>query len=116
MNGVAQASTLDHFCLSENICKDIKEAGVFHDGDNLSNHSPIYLKVHLGEINLEYKDPRVDRTVNWAKATLDSRNNFKQTLSSYLNNIRYFYHLVFLVQIFIVKSMLLKLKIMLLLY
>ena len=50
-NNVISSSILDHFCTSPLLYKAIKEAGVIHGSDNLSNHSAIYMKICLDEIN-----------------------------------------------------------------
>ena len=41
-------STIDHFLISEELETFVKDAGVIHLGDNVSGHSPIYLKYKKG--------------------------------------------------------------------
>ena len=84
VNGIISTSTLDHFCLSPNLYNAVKEAGVLHDADNLSNHSPIYLKINLGDVNFQHYEPVSERMVNWSNATEDAKLNYKNTLSDYL--------------------------------
>ena len=84
-NGVASSSIIDHFCTSSNLYKSIKEAGVLHDSNNLSNHSPIFLKIDLGDVDISHTEPIRDKIVSWAKATTDAKTNYKNILGSYLN-------------------------------
>ena len=44
-------STIDHFAGNSLVYDAVYEAGVIHTGDNPSNHSPIYLKIGLGNID-----------------------------------------------------------------
>ena len=52
-NGVISSSIIDHFCLSQNLYRSVVEAGVVHSGENLSNHSAIFMK-------LSFKNMAVD--------------------------------------------------------
>ena len=40
-------STIDHFASNDTLYNSVVEAGVFHSGDNRSDHSPIFAKVVL---------------------------------------------------------------------
>ena len=40
-------STIDHFFIPNTLQDFILEAGVIHDSENLSGHSPIYIKIDL---------------------------------------------------------------------
>ena len=54
-------SIIDHFAGNQNVYNAAKEAGVLHSGDNPSNHSPIYLKVKLGEIDFATEKPGCEK-------------------------------------------------------
>ena len=41
--------TIDHFVVSPQVHQAVAEANVLHCGGNPSNHSPIYLKLRVGE-------------------------------------------------------------------
>ena len=43
-------STIDHFLLSPRLLDLVEEFGPVHRGDNLSRHSPIFLKLQLGNL------------------------------------------------------------------
>ena len=43
-------STLDHFLVNERLLQYIESCGVIHLGDNLSRHSPVYLKLKVQNI------------------------------------------------------------------
>ena len=84
-------STIDHFCVSNDLLNDCIEALPIHSPDNLSNHAPILLKFNcLGNINV---DPSSDSIVNvsskpiWERATESDLDNFKNNLEFLVNNI-----------------------------
>ena len=85
-------SIIDHF-LFNNIAETIiKEAGVSHFGNNLSNHSPIYLKIESlplvkdsGKTNLD-NNPKIYKP-NWNKAKDHDVNNYKNDLDLFVKNI-----------------------------
>ena len=58
-----------------------------HSGDNLSNHSAIYMKVSLGDIELSMEQPKREKMVSWDKASDDAKDNFKLTLQAKLLNL-----------------------------
>ena len=43
-------STIDHFLYNNALVDHIADAGVLHRGDNLSGHSPIYLKLKVDQL------------------------------------------------------------------
>ena len=43
-------SILDHFLVNDRLLEFVEDAGVMHLGDNLSRHSPIMLKLRVGDI------------------------------------------------------------------
>ena len=71
-------STIDHYLVSENLESGIKDAGVIHLGDNVSGHSPIYLKLNIGQLPANQEQERTfSPKQNWKKATNDDKANFK---------------------------------------
>ena len=40
-------SCIDHFLVSPNLCSDIKDVVVLSDGNNLSDHLPLCLSLHM---------------------------------------------------------------------
>ena len=52
-NGTKSVSTIDHFACSRRILNIISEAGVIHSGANSSNHSPIFVKLDIGNLDLK---------------------------------------------------------------
>ena len=85
--GTAYCSTIDHFAASERLYQAVKEAGVIHSGENQSNHSAIYMKVGLGDLNLSLEQPANQSKVSWEKATDEAKENFRQTLAVKLGRI-----------------------------
>ena len=57
-------SILDNFLVNEGLLEYIEDAGVMHLGDNLSRHSPIMVKLKVGQIprrNLKENTPKQRR-------------------------------------------------------
>ena len=75
-NNVASCSTIDHFGTSSRLYSAVEEAGVIHSGENLSNHSAIYLKIKLGEIELSMEESKREKMVSWEKSIEDAKDNF----------------------------------------
>ena len=86
-NNVASCSTIDHFGASHRMYTAVKEAGVIHSGENLSNHSAIYLKIRLGDIELSMDEPRKERMVSWQRASDDDKDNFKYVMQEKFQNL-----------------------------
>ena len=49
-NGRVSHSTVDHFVLSPRLLPLVVDCGVVHRGDNLSVHSPIWVKLQVGNL------------------------------------------------------------------
>ena len=73
---VVSCSTIDHFGASRNLYMEVKEAGVIHNGENLSPHSAIYVKIKTGNLNNSISTKRTSKIVSWNKATEDAKENF----------------------------------------
>ena len=72
-------STNDHFVSSNAIYNSVVEAGVFHSGENLSNHSPFFVKVVL-ETDIKVTEFNISRRkVSWGKSTTEARENYVVT-------------------------------------
>ena len=48
-------AVLDHFLVNERLANLVEECKVLHQGDNMSRHSPILLRLRVGEIPLKNK-------------------------------------------------------------
>ena len=80
-------STIDHFAGSQQVFRSVAEAGVVHSGNNPSNHSAIYSKLQVGELNVAVENIKPEKRVNWAKASDIAVENYKVKLSLKLNSI-----------------------------
>ena len=85
--GVASYSTLDHFVTTQRVYNAISEAGVIHSGENPSNHSAIYSKIKVGDLDLSLETSSAPVRVQWAKANSDAQNKYKTCLSEKLNKL-----------------------------
>ena len=86
-NGEAFSSTIDHFVGNIATYNSVTEAGVIHSGENPSNHSPIFMKIRLGQLNLKTEKVQGLRRINWSKSSEESRNLYQTTLANNLDAI-----------------------------
>jgi hypothetical protein len=87
VRGIASYSTIDHFVTSQRVYSVISEAGVIHSGENTSNHSAIYAKLRVGELDFSLETPSPTPRVSWNKANTDAQDKYKTVLSEKLNTI-----------------------------
>ena len=82
-------SILDHFYVNEGLLEHIVDAGPVHLGDNRSRHSPIMMKVDIGEIPVKEPEPAVARPRRpaWYKATPEQKNEYTVLLEEKLASI-----------------------------
>ena len=81
-------SIIDHFVYNNSLSSSIIDAGVIHRGDNLSGHSPIYLKLSTTELHRKIPIPRQFHPKQcWKKASEADKTDYKQMLNQQLNNI-----------------------------
>ena len=87
-NGFPSYSIIDHFVCDKNMFKVIKEAGVIHDSQNLSNHSAIFCKLQMSNLEVNHtENSHVDK-VSWERANKDARSMFKDMLRDKLSSIQ----------------------------
>ena len=82
-------STIDHIAVSEYMSSCLNDAGVIHDGANLSNHSPIYAKFNVGAMDLQTSKIQSTSRTSWIRANEDSKENFKEVFRKKLDMINY---------------------------
>ena len=87
MNIVATFSTIDHLAISALLLANVEEAGVIHSGENASNHSAIYVKLNVGQLNLQLEVAQNITRSNWAHASNDAKLDFKSCLTHQLHNL-----------------------------
>ena len=74
-------ATLDHFLVNERLLSVISDAGVMHLGDNLSRHSPIMLKLAIGNIPVNAKvKGKSTRKPAWYKAEQGHKDEYTMEL------------------------------------
>ena len=82
-------SVLDNFLCNEGLLDYISDAGVMHLGDNLSRHSPIMVKLCVGDI--PFKQPSVSlpqpRRPAWYKATSENIAEYTELVQERLENL-----------------------------
>ena len=79
-------STIDHFMLNKELSNFVENAGVIHRGDNLSGHSPIFLKLKTDKLPRTTNPPRQYFPKQcWKKATSNDIQGFKHHLKDNLD-------------------------------
>ena len=78
-------STLDHFIISNTQSNIILESGAIHDPDNVSGHSPIYVKVNLQKANNPPEKICRKPMLNWAGSSPEQRETYSQHLEELLS-------------------------------
>ena len=87
IRGNASRSTIDHFADNFAVLNRIVEAGVIHSVDNLSNHSPIFCKIDIGEIDNEIEEVTHCPKPRWAEAGFEDIEKYKVDLGDKLGKI-----------------------------
>ena len=80
-------STIDHFAVSQRMLNGLVSAGVIHDGSNLLNHSPIYVKFEVAKIDIKTQDYSTSSKVAWGLASEEAKKLFKDTFDEKLRSI-----------------------------
>ena len=75
-------STLDHFVCNEALLEHVTQAGAMHLGDNPSRHSPIMLRLDLGQIQARQSvvPPPRPRRPAWYKAGQEELHDYTEKL------------------------------------
>ena len=86
---LTSTSTIYHFLVNERLLDLIEDAGALHLGDNLSRHSPIMLKLNLGNIPVQRKQnpPKVMKRPAWYKATTEDILEYTRTLHDKVSDL-----------------------------
>ena len=85
---------LDGFLISESLRRLISNVHIAHDGDNVSDHSPVLMDLNVEIWTTGLKTPLAPQYVNWRKLTSDSRTLFREEMSRSLNSINVPFHTV----------------------
>ena len=80
-------STIDHFAASTQVIRSVAEAGVIHSGINPSNHSAIYAKLRLGDLDFSIESVPSETRTSWSNANEDAKSQYKKSLADKLNMI-----------------------------
>ena len=80
-------STIDHFLISNTQSNIILEAGAVQDPENMSGHSPIYIKVDLKKANNPPERIKRNPMLNWSGSTSEQRELYGQHLGNLLSQI-----------------------------
>ena len=81
-------STLDHFLISPRLVPLVSDCGVRHSGDNLSRHSPIYVKLKLGALPVKVDvKSTAPRRPAWSRASEQDKEDFTALLQDRLQRL-----------------------------
>ena len=82
-------STVDHFVLSPRLVPLVSGSGAIHRGDNLSRHSPIWVRLNLGSLPVRKKlAEKIPRKPSWPKASEEDAQEYTSTLQARLEALR----------------------------
>jgi len=85
-------SVIDHFIISENLCNQVIDFNVTHDGDNLSDHEPLHIAfsavVERSRVATEASTggSRLKRLA-WHRATQENLNAYRGLLNAQLSDV-----------------------------
>ena len=80
-NGRVSRSVVDHILLSPRLISLVEDCGVVHRGDNLSFHSPIWVKLRVGALPIRNKvQPANTKKPSWSRASAEQVATFTATL------------------------------------
>ena len=78
-------SHLDHFIVSENICDLVTNVSVRHDGDNLSDHSPVIAEIDCQVTHASSaRKPHDYQKYKWKSLSESDRNLYHEKLNALL--------------------------------
>ena len=80
-------STLDHFYVSQQLLDLVTDAGPIHLGDNPSRHSPIIMKLNIGNLKSSCPTKPLSSAIRkpaWYKATSDQKLEYTALLNEKL--------------------------------
>ena len=84
-NGRVSRSAVDHILLSPRLVPLVDDCGVIHRGDNLSFHSPIWVKLRVGALPIRNKiQPANTKKPSWSRASADHVYTFTASLQERL--------------------------------
>ena len=83
-------SKIDHFLVTRRLLGEVVDCGLVHSGDNLSRHSPIILRLRLGEVRSKQAaaQPTPRRMPAWVKATGEEIHNHTSALNHRLTEMK----------------------------
>ena len=88
-NGRVSQSTVDHFVLSPRLLPLVVDHGVIHRGDNLSFHSPIWIKLRVGALSLKKRiSARSQKKPSWTNASEDHVDAYTESLQARLEAVQ----------------------------
>ena len=87
-------STIDHFMMSENIACELVEYACKHEGDNLSDHDPVFLSMHVSLSNNSSDDSHSNSSLfsqrpAWHRASSREKSAYKAALSEALSLVHF---------------------------
>ena len=82
-------STIDHFVSNNQVLNAVTEAGVLHNAQNTSNHSPIFVKIYVGHLQVNTEKSKSSPRTSWAKASEEAKIKFRDTLTTKLDSLQH---------------------------
>ena len=84
VNNVISYSKIDHFVSNQRVINAVTEAGVVHQASNTSNHSPIFAKIKVGELNTSLENATSNKRTKWDSASEEAKEKYRATVANNL--------------------------------
>ena len=83
------SSILDNFFVNQRLLEYVQDAGPVHLGDNRSRHSPIMMKIEIGNMPSQVLQPTLPRPRRpaWYKATVEQKHEYTSMLEEKLADL-----------------------------
>ena len=88
-NDRVSQSTIDHFVISPRLLPLIVDCGVVHRGDNMSFHSPIWVRLRVGALPLKKNvTTNCEKKPSWSTASQEQIDSYTATLQARLEAVQ----------------------------
>ena len=77
-------SIIDHFAGNSRVLNSVAEGGVFHHAENTSNHSPIFVKLDVGNLQVSVESCKSSPRTSWSKASDEAKSKYRDAVATKL--------------------------------
>ena len=81
-------SIVDHFVGTKTVFEAVTEADVLHSSDNLSDHSPIFCKLKVGNLDVSLENEKKKSVPSWKKSKENEKEAWSLDITERLNKLQ----------------------------